>query len=205
MKYYLWLLIWGIVGMSTAFAQSSPTASQEKAPQKAYCEWSRYIQSSGGAIYVDPDGKLYRFSYSPGNKSHSLTDMLSLATTPTKALTNTNLTEKDMEGEYSRERSFLRQIPAEEWQSIVKLLPEASKGIMSVPQPGGSGNGSGMCRCFVLNEKNNKYQEVRLQVTGDWIYGNSSSSAKEIANWMESLIAAPKPKFGPPFATKVGQ
>jgi hypothetical protein len=136
MKYYLWLLIWGIVGMSTAFAQSSPTISQEQIPQKAYCEEGHASYMTYSGIYVNPDGKLYRFGFKINDKQHVDIGSPGLPSTATKALTNTNLTEKNMEDYYSQARVFVRQIPMDEWQSMVKLLTEASNGMMSAPISG---------------------------------------------------------------------
>jgi uncharacterized DUF497 family protein len=185
MKCFLWLLISGNVCMGLAFAQSSSTS--EQMISKTYCEESFTRYSTGfshSGIYVNPDGKLYKFHFmnEDRNKWKPLTN-----SKMTNTVTLTNLTEQKFENEYSHGRIFIRQIPLEEWQAKIKLLTEAVKGQMSEPKPGANGFGESLCRCFVFNKKDNKYQEIKLRVRGDWISDNSSPAAKEIAGWLGSI------------------
>jgi hypothetical protein len=199
MKYFLLCLVWGSVGLSAAFAQSDSTASQLPISPKAYCEYSLdFERTLHYGVYVNPDGNLYTFRYQPK-------EMMSR-----KPVTNAKMTEKNLEEEYNHGRKFIRKIEAEEWRSLMILLAEAAKGQMSEARRGNPSSGpqaEHIYRCFVSNEKDNKYQEVILRVRGYANYENLSSSAKELADWLEllRLEAHPEQKSGLPIQTKVSQ
>jgi hypothetical protein len=212
MKYFLWFVVWGSIILTTAFAQSAPTTSQETIPQRTYCEYSFERTSQGVThygIYVDPDGKFYRFRYQPSQREVKKWQPLTRndAEAISEAVADTNVSEQKLESNYSEGRTFIRQIKPEEWQAKLKLLAEASKGQMSKPQEFLRGAGAFLYRCFVYNENSKRYQEVKLRISGTWRSDNSSPSAKELADWLEllRLEAHPELKSGLPIQTKFSQ
>jgi hypothetical protein len=190
MKCYLWCLVWGSVGLSTAFAQSASTTSQSPSRQKAYCEYSATEPRGYDGVYVDPDGNLYTYTYR-GNDEN----MKNLLLKP-----NAKITDKKLEYYYSNGRKFIRKIKPEEWQAMLNLLVEASKGKMSEPKLVGFGpNMNVFVRCFVYNEKDSGYREVKLREGVSSVSENLLPSAKELVDWLGSLRKEtnPKPKVGP--------
>jgi hypothetical protein len=181
MKYFLWCLVWGIISLSTAFAQSVSKPSQKLSPS-AYCEHSVYGGGFGlshTGFYVDPDGNLYRYrSINAMSSQPPLTSKMRVDEAAAK------IPEQKLKDYFDQfDKQLIRQIKPEEWQAKLKLLDEASKGKMAasyLPVPPAETS----CNCFVYNEKDSNYQIVQLRTN---LAQNSAPSAKELLDWMISL------------------
>jgi photosystem II stability/assembly factor-like uncharacterized protein len=192
----------------TAPGQAALMASNMPAPQKVYCELSndRYGMSAAHyGVYVDPDGNIYRYSYSYARKQ--AWQPLQIKIGP--RATSEKLTEQKIANYYDQyEKKLIRKIDPEEWQAKHKLLNEASMGqIEGIKGCGGNDIGEITYQCFIYTDQNSSYQKVQLRRRGDSCYDNSSTSAKELADWLASLRAEafPQPKSGLPFSNRGGQ
>jgi hypothetical protein len=165
----------------------SPEERRTLNTNKAYCERS-YTNFAWGyqhnGIYVDAEGNLYSYNYQRSDKPWS----------PKQAEAPTT---QELEDKYSHSRKLLRKIEPQEWQAKLKLLAEASNGKMSERKQRGADMGANVCRCYVLDEANNRYKEVELRVQGDWSYENLAPSAKELAAWLKSLQTSSHKKTSP--------
>jgi photosystem II stability/assembly factor-like uncharacterized protein len=190
----------------TVTGQAALATSQMPAPQRVYCEQS-YTNFAWGAVhngvYVDPEGNLYRYSYSKKEGWQPLTSPFGPEENMTK------ITEQKLEDYYSQyEKKLVRQINPEEWQAKRKLLNETSTGnVTGTKGCGGNDMGEILDQCFVYNEKDRSYRKVKFRMRGNSCNDNSSPSAKELADWLDSLKAEafPQPKLGQPFPTRGGQ
>jgi hypothetical protein len=163
--------------MNTSIQKDAQTLNT----QKVYCERS-YTNFAWGyqhnGIYIDPQGNLYSYKYHRTDKPWS----------PKQA---ESPTEPELEDKYSHGRQLIRTIEPQEWQAKRKLLVAASNGQMSARKQRGADMGANVCRCYVFDEASSHYKEVELRVRGDWSYENLAPSAKELADWLESLQPNP--------------
>lgn len=167
-------------------AESTPRHNEMpvQGAQKVYCERS-YTNFAWGyqhnGIYLDPEGNLYSYSYQRSDK-------------PWSPKEEAAPTEPELEDKYNHGKKFIRKIEAQEWQAKLNLLTEASKGQMSKRKQSGADMGANVCRCYVLDATKKQYKQVELRVQGDWSYENLAPSAKELADWLESLRASAEKK-----------
>jgi hypothetical protein len=158
---------------------AQPSLSQQPGEQNVICERS-YTNFAWGyqhqGIYVDRHGNLYRYAYQRGD--HPWSPQRPDSPTP-----------QELEAKYDHGRTLIRRIDPQELLKMFSLVKPASKGRYSKRVQRGADQGAIVSQCYVFDGATGRYRAIELKVAGDWHYENLAPSAKELAQWLESLQA----------------
>src|SRR5207237_106692 len=121
---------------------------------------------------VDRDGGVYR--YTGGERLR----------TPKRD----DITEEELEAEYSQGRSLVRTVTAQELAKIVPLIEAASRGSYSDRERRGADQGATVTLCYTYDPTTKRYRQVELEVSGDWSYRNLSPGAQQLTRWLTSIV-----------------
>ena len=91
-----------------------------------------------------------------------------------------------MEAKYGPAK-LVGTVPAERLLAMYRLIPAAAKGRQSRRTSAALDFGSLVSSCYVFDATAGRYQEVELDVKGDWEYHNLAPEAKTLASWLVSL------------------
>jgi hypothetical protein len=150
-------------------------ATSRVVPQRFVCERSHTNFAWGyrhAGVFVDGTGAIYSFS----TVKHHARD----------PKTPAGLTEGDMEAKYGPAK-LVGTVPAERLLAMYRLIPAAAKGRQSRRTSFAFDFGSLVSSCYVFDAAAGRYQEVELDVKGDWAYHNLAPEAKTLASWLVSL------------------
>ena len=175
MKSYLLLLIFSVILFSCH--DQTVVLKQKVYFEKHYINMAWIPQSTG--FLIDSTGTVRGFSWI--EISHVWYDPDSTGT----------VTVSNMDKNISFCQTENVHINSDTLALYVSKIEAASKGHIAAPQPVMADAGTTTYSAFILDEKNNRYKQVLIKTTGDFLTVNNAPEAEQIYRWMVRIGNTP--------------
>jgi hypothetical protein len=103
-----------------------------------------------------------------------------------------SITEEELTEKYNHGRTWVASLSTSVLLEKYELIGPASMGGFSTRKQTGADMGGYGSICYVFDEMTETYHGVTLRQGGDWSYENTSSEARTLADWLESLHTSVK-------------
>jgi hypothetical protein len=160
---------------STAESRLQAPAIEDFYCENSYTNFAWGYQHRGR--YVDGQGRVFAFG---GESSSS-------SVAPWAPSRPETPTQQELEQKYSHNRRQVGTVDAKDLTRVRRWLAEARHGSLSKKVQRGADRGASSRACWIRGAGSDRYQQVELDVTGDWTYTNSAPAAGELVRWLVSV------------------